>query len=170
MIAFPQFAHANRIAANTRRLMARYRMSKTELAKASGVDLKTLRAILEANGQVQPRTIGKLAEGMGVPVEEFERDVAAEASRFDRATNTIVEAFVQDHPELFTNWGDEHFAELYSRFAVGGQLTEAGVLAVALFMNRRRAVEEKFRASFDVEPDWLEKAVGMVYDRLTVVG
>jgi len=57
---------------------------------------------------------------------------------FDQATNPIAAEVVDSHPELFEHWTAPDFHELFSRMAVGGELTEAGTLAAVESMNNRR--------------------------------
>ena len=67
--------------------------------------------------------------------------------RFDRQTNPAVDELVADRPELFTDWCQADFDELYSRMGTGGALTADGALASAEAINRKRELHDKLRAT-----------------------
>lgn len=56
--------------ARIERKLAEKKMSKGEFAARCGVSRQNISTIL-GRGTCQPRTAGKLAEGLGVPIEEI---------------------------------------------------------------------------------------------------
>lgn len=52
-------------------LMAERKMNKGQLVKASNLSYKTLHRILELDGSCSTVTVGKLAEALGVRVEDI---------------------------------------------------------------------------------------------------
>lgn len=163
--------------ANVRRLMARLNLTQAEVAQATGLDERTLRSILQEESRPQTRTLHKLADGLGVSVDELFRDpyqadeIDAASIAFDRATNPLVSEVIQAHPKLFKNWTTAEFNELFSRMAVGGQLTEEGTLEVARAMNERRELMFQFQVILESsEGDLMRDFVQMLYRRVTDVG
>ncbi len=133
--------YAATVAANLRRLMAKDGLTFDDVVAASHLDERTLRAVARGRGNPHARTLHKLAQGLGVSVDElFRTPGLSTARRFDQATNSIVRQAVARHAAAFENWSDADFDELYSRFGTGGQLTETGVLAAAETMNAKRQV------------------------------
>ncbi|TWT63145.1 helix-turn-helix domain-containing protein [Rubinisphaera italica] len=57
---------------------------------------------------------------------------------FDRQSNWAIQEVCQNHPELFADWSDEQWDELFSTFGVGGELNETGVLQQAEAINAKR--------------------------------
>ena len=55
-------------------LLAERGMTKSDLAKASGVSRQSLSTIIK-RGSCEPRTAGKLAAGLGVSVQEIRKEV-----------------------------------------------------------------------------------------------
>jgi transcriptional regulator with XRE-family HTH domain len=157
------------IATNLRRLMARNGMTFVEVVEASGLDERTIRGIVRGANHPHARTLHKLAHGLGVEIDELFRPLGRSAPRkFDRATNSLVESVVAGHPQLFQNWSEAHFDELYSRFGAGGQLTEAGVLATAEAMNARRELWNQIGVILESgESGLLAEFVQLLYRRAT---
>jgi transcriptional regulator with XRE-family HTH domain len=60
------------------------------------------------------------------------------AARFDRATNPAIEELLHTSPDLFDEWSQEEWDELYSTFGVGGNLTPEGAADCAQAINDRR--------------------------------
>lgn len=58
--------------------MANGQIGTTELAKRSGVPSQTINRVLKA-GRATPPTVGKIAAGLGVPVEDILADVHGHA-------------------------------------------------------------------------------------------
>lgn len=55
-------------------ILAERGMTKSDLAKASGVSRQSLSTIIK-RGSCEPRTAGKLAAGLGVSVQEIRKEV-----------------------------------------------------------------------------------------------
>ncbi len=157
--------------ANVRRLMARLDMTLDEVVDATRLDHRTVRSILHGVTRPHARTLHKLAEGLGVSTDElFQNPYQGFQSSFDRATNPVVAEVVNAYPETFTRWTQTDFDELFSRMAVGGELTEAGTLAAAEAMNaRRRLMVEVAVILESSEADLMRDFVAMLYRRVTAV-
>jgi transcriptional regulator with XRE-family HTH domain len=161
--------NAATVATNLRRLMARDGLTFDDLVAASGLDERTLRAIVRGKTNPHARTLHKLAQGLGVPVDELFRIGASPARQFDRATNSLIEAVAAHHSHAFQNWSDADFDELYSRFGTGGQLTESGVLAAAEAMNAKREILRQASVVLESgQTELLAEFVAMLYRRATV--
>ena len=110
-----------------------------QVVAATGLDERTLRSLARGTTHAHARTLHKLAQGLGVEVDELFQAVGRTSPRrFDRATNSLVEGCVAHHAKVFHNWSESDFDELYSRFGTGGQLTEEGILAAAQAANAKR--------------------------------
>ncbi len=69
-------------------------------------------------------------------------------------------------PDVFTDWSDAEFDELFSRFGTGGQLTESGVLAAAEAMNAKRDVWRQVNVILESgEADIFAEFVDVLYRR-----
>ena len=89
-------------------------------------------------------------------------------SAFDRAANPAVAEVMESHPHLFAQWTPADFEELFSRVAVGGELTEPGAIAAAQAMNRRRDVLKQVAVILESsEADHLREFIAMLYRRVT---
>jgi transcriptional regulator with XRE-family HTH domain len=124
--------------------MAERGLSVTQVARRTGLDERTVRALQRGTNRPRAKTLHRLAEGLGVRVDEFlvdPRDMLFR--RFDRATNPAVEKLVEQRGELFKHWTADDFDELHSRVGTGGPLTADGALEVVEQMNRRRRLHEK---------------------------
>jgi transcriptional regulator with XRE-family HTH domain len=131
-------------AVNLRRLMARGGMTLSELVEASGLHERTIKSILNGTTKPHPRTLHRLAAGLGVSTDELFQNPSLLAHRsFDRQTNPAVGDVVDSHPELFEGWTEADFAELFSRFGTGGALSAAGAAEAVLAMNEKRQVHRK---------------------------
>ena len=129
---------------NLRRLMAERGLSVKELAEQTGLDRRTLIGILAGTHRSHPRTINRLAKGLGVSADEFFiTPTQLVYRRFDTKTNAAVEEVVENHPELFEGWTDADFDELHSRYGAGGALTTEGTIDAVGEMNRRRELHDK---------------------------
>ena len=162
-------ANAAAVAANLRRVMARDGMTFDEVVAATELDERTLRSLARGVTHPHARTLHKLAQGLGVAIDELFQPVARTAPRqFDRATNLLVESCVAQHPRLFRNWSQGDFDELYSRFGTGGQLTEEGILAAAQATNLKRDLWRQVSIILESgEADLLSQFVQMLYGRVT---
>ncbi len=156
---------------NLQRLMARFGLTVRQLSESSGLDERTIRGILN-HGIEKPhaRTLKKLAQGMGVEVDELFDDSQSEWRRaFDRATNPLVEEAAEIHPELFVGWQESDFDELFSHFGAGGQLTLEGAVEAARAINRKRETMAKLAVVLETnEGPLLSQIVNAFYDRVVI--
>ena len=130
---------------NLQRLMADQGLTMEQVAEKSGLDKRTVMGILHGSKKAQPRTIGRLAKGLGIPASELFVEPAQRAyrSKFDRGTNPVVEQVIESHPKVFAGWTTSDYDELHSRMGTGGPLTAEGALAAAHRMNAKRELHEK---------------------------
>ena len=130
---------------NLQRLMAEQGLTTEQVADKSGLDKRTVMGILHGKKKAQPRTIGRLAKGLGVDPDELLREPARRTYRstFDRHTNPVVEEVIETHPQVFADWTGSDYDELHSRVGTGGPLTAEGALEAARQMNAKRELHEK---------------------------
>ncbi len=157
--------------ANVRRLMARLDMTQQDVVDASGLDQRTVRSILQGATRPHARTLHKLAEGLGVAADElFQDPYQAGQAAFDRATNPAVADVVEARPELFEDWTQADFNELFSRMALGGALTESGVLASVEAMNARHQLLYRVAVILESgEAELMREFVAILYRQVTAV-
>jgi len=161
----------NELAANLRRLMARFDLTANMLAERSGLDVRTIKGILSGSiARPHARTIHRLASALEVDVDEFFQTAGSLAFRhFDRETNPVVAEVVADHPELVRGWAAEDFDQLYGRFGVGGALNHDGALEAIRCINQKRAVIEKVDLLLETdEAELLTTLVEELYRRVVV--
>lgn len=161
--------NAAAVAGNLRRIMARDDLTFEQVIAVTQLDERTLRSLARGVAHPHARTLHKLAQGLGVSIDELFQPVARTAPRrFDRATNSLVDSCVVQHPKLFRGWSQGDFDELYSRFGTGGQLTEEGVLAAAQVTNIKRDLWRQMSVVLESsEAELLSQFVGMLYGRVT---
>ncbi len=159
------------LASNLRRLMARDGVSFDALVERSGVDARTISGLLNGRQQPQSRTLHRLAEALGVPADEFFQDGARLAHRhLNRQTNPLVEDVIAEQPDLFGEWTEADFDDLYSRFGTGGALTREGAAAAAEQINRTREIQTKVAVLLEThEGALLAEFVELLYRRVAVV-
>jgi len=163
------------VAANLRRLMARDNMTIHSVARAAGLDARTVKAVLHQRQRPHARTLHKLARGMGVCTDEFFHPVADAADgvspgrqNVDRTTNPHVHGLLAQQPERFANWTAGEVDELFSRVGVGGELNEQGAQAAAAAIEDRRDVLEKAALVLETaEAELLTTMIEMLYRRVT---
>ena len=157
------------IGTNIRRLMARDGLTFDDVVQATGLDERTLRGLVRGTNRPHARTLHKLTTGWGISIDELFQPSSLSTQRgFDRATNPLVEVVVGARPEVFDQWSEAEFDELYSRVGVGGPLNEAGVLAAAQAMNGRRALLKQVCVVLESsEAELLAEFVGLLYRRVT---
>lgn len=155
---------------NLRRIMVEKGLSLAQVVERTGLDRRTVSAMLDGSNRPHPRTIHRLAEGLGVsPDEFFVNPGQLVYRRFDIQTNPVVREVVEGHPELFEGWSEMDFEELHSRFGHGGSLTADGTLAVARQMNRNRQVHEKLALLLESShADVIAGIVDVLYREATV--
>lgn len=158
-------------AANLQRLMARFGLTVDDVVSASELNERTIKSILNGSrSKPHPRTLHKLARGLGVPADELFQNPALLARRsFDRETNPLVDRVVAEQPDWFEGWSEDDFDELYSRMGVGGALTAEGARQAVGEMNRKRQVQEKVSVLLETgEADLLINLVDVLYQRVIV--
>jgi transcriptional regulator with XRE-family HTH domain len=150
--------------------MARDGLTFDDVVAATQLDERTLRAVARGRSNPHARTLHKLAKGLGVAVDElFRMPGPSSARQFDRATNSLVQEVAARHRQLFENWTDVDFCELYSRFGAGGQLTESGVLTAAKAMNAKRDVLRQASVILESgEAELLAEFIELMYRRATI--
>jgi transcriptional regulator with XRE-family HTH domain len=154
--------------ANVKRLMVRLNMTLSEVVEATGLDERTVRSILRGTTRPHARTLHKLATGLGVDPDELFHDPRDAMSAFDRAANPAVAEVIESHPHLFAQWTPADFEELFSRVAVGGELTEHGAVTAARTMNSRRELMKHVALILESsEADLLCEFVAILYRRIT---
>jgi transcriptional regulator with XRE-family HTH domain len=161
--------NAATVASNLRRIMARDDLTFDQVVAATELDERTLRSLARATTNPHARTLHKLAQGLGIEIDELFRPVGRVAPRqFDRATNSLVESCVARHAQLFKNWSSNDFDELYSRFGTGGQLTEDGILTAAEATNARRDLWRQISVILESsDAELLSQFVDVLYGRVT---
>ena len=155
---------------NLRRLMANQGLTIDRVVKKTGLDKRTVKGILDGSNKPQPRTIYRLAEGLGVSANEFFIDPAQLLyRRFDHKTNPMIEEVVQSQPELFADWTAADFDELHSRVGTGGPLTAEGTLAAVRRMNQKRALHEKLSLLLETgHADLISAVLEVLHEKIVV--
>ena len=160
------------VAENLLRLMAVEGLSVQAVAVRTGVDQRTVRAVLGGNNKPHARTLHRLAEGLAVSVEEFFLDPSQLLyRRFDRRTNPAVDDVIQTHKELFAGWSEADFDELHSHMGAGGALTVEGTLAAVTTMNRKRELHEKLDLLLECShAELIGGMIDVAYEQVVVEG
>ncbi len=155
---------------NLRRLMARFDLKIGDVIEQTGLDARTIKGVLNGRNQPQSHTLHKLAIGLNVSTDELFQDPSLLAHRaFDRETNPVVDEVIAARPELFEDWTEADYDELYSRFGTGGELTVQGTIQAAQQSNVRRALYEKVAILLETsEGDLLRDFVNLLYDRVVL--
>ena len=155
---------------NLRRLMAVHGWTTDQVAAQTGLDRRTIKAILDGRHKSHPRTIKRLADGLGVAVDEFFVDPSQLLYRqFDRGTNPAVDELLASRPELFADWTSADFEELHSRVGTGGPLTVEGVREAATRMNLHRETHEKMAVLLESsQADVVRGIVDLLYAQVVV--
>jgi hypothetical protein len=111
----------------------------------------------------------KFASGLGVAVDELFQN-PREGAAFDRTTNPAAARVVDEHPELFAGWTPADYDELFSRVAVGGELTDEGALVAAQAMNQRGQLMKQVAVLLETDQaDVLRDFIAVLYRRATSV-
>ncbi len=155
--------------ANVLRVMARLGMTQADVVATTGLDERTVRSLMRGQTRPHARTLHKFASGLGVDVDELFQD-PREGAAFDRATNPAAARVVDEHPELFAGWTPADFEELFSRVAVGGELTEEGALAAAQAMNQRLQLMKQVAVILETDrANLLRELVALLYRQATTL-
>ena len=151
---------------NLRRIMAKLGLSVGELIQQTGLDRRTVKGILDGTSKPHTQTLYRLADGLGVPIDElFVEPSQLIYRRFDRQTNPVVAEVVEDHPALFADWSEADFGELHSRQGTGGPLTSEGTLALVRQMNRNRQLHEKLAVLLETsQAELISSVVEALYE------
>ena len=157
---------------NLARLIAVGGLSIDAVAAQCGIDRRTIRGILRGSHHPRAQTLYRLAQGLGVAVDEFFLDPSRLLyRRFDQRTNPQVQEALDAQPELFAHWREADFLELHSRVGTGGPLTLEGALAAARQINRRRDFFEKAAVLLETaQGDTIIDIVNMMYDKVVIHG
>jgi transcriptional regulator with XRE-family HTH domain len=161
---------ANYARENLLRLMAAGGWSVSHVAERTGLAERTIRGILGNRHKPHIRTLHRLAQGLGVNVEEFFVDPAQLLyRRFDRHTNPLVAEIIESHRELFDGWTEAEFDELHSRVGAGGALSIEGALDCVHQMNLKRELHDKL--DLLLESSQAEVAAGILnvlYEKVVI--
>ena len=134
----------NHACENVLRLMAARGLSLCRLAEQTGLHVRTIRALLRGGHRPHARTLGRLAEGLGVPVDELFVDPARLIyRRCDRRTNPVIAEVLKDRPELFDGWTESDFDELHGLIGDGRPHAIEEAIVSVQRMNRRRDLHQK---------------------------
>jgi transcriptional regulator with XRE-family HTH domain len=149
--------------------MARDGLTFGDVVSATGLDERTVRGLVRGKNNPHARTLHKFASGLGLSIDELFQPVArSDRQAFDRATNPLVEAIIRTRGELFSDWADADFDELFSQFGAGGALNEEGVVAAADAINHKRALLRKVAVILESsESELLSDFVKLLYRRVT---
>ena len=156
---------------NLRRIMAGQGLSLRQVVDQTGLDRRTVQAVLDGSSKPHPQTIHRLAEGLGIsPNEFFVNPAQLLYQSFDRLTNPVVEELVESRAELFDGWTDAEFAELHSRVGTGGQLTPEGALEAVNSMNHRRRLIEKLILLLETsQAEAVGSFIEVMYEKIVLV-
>jgi transcriptional regulator with XRE-family HTH domain len=157
---------------NLLRLMAAGGFSIRALSERTALDERTIRGILHGANKPHVRTLHRLAEGLGVHIDELFLDPALLLHRrFDRQTNPVVDDVIKSCQPLFVGWAEGDFDELYSHVGEGGALTREGAMAIVERMNRKRELHDKLDLLLEsTQADLAGGIVDLLYEKVTVVG
>jgi len=97
--------------------------------RADGLHVRTIRGILHGDKSPHAQTLHRLAEGLGVGVEELSSILAMSLPPFRCADESVGGRAIERHKDLFRGWTEADFDELHSRVGAGGALTVEGALA-----------------------------------------
>ncbi len=161
---------ADYIGENLLRLMAAAGLTAEQVTEKTGVDKRTIRAILNRSHRLHARTLHRLARGLGVSTDEFFVDPSRLLfRRFDQQTNPVIAEIVEQHRELFGDWTEADFDELYSRVATGGPLLPEGALAAVRLVNRKHQLTQKLDVVLEtVFGELIGEIVDLAYGKVVV--
>lgn len=135
---------SNHARENLLRLMAARGVSLTHVAERTGLNIRTVRGVLRGARRPHAKTLHRLAEGLGVSVDEFFVDPTQLLyRRFDGPASPVVAEVIEDHKELFAGWTEADFDRLHRGVGQGEKSTAESTLAAVHQMNHRRQLHEK---------------------------
>jgi transcriptional regulator with XRE-family HTH domain len=157
---------------NLLRLMAAGNLSIHALAKHTGLDERTIRGILNRGNKPHVRTLHRLADGLGVKVDELFLDPAQLLyRRFHRQTNPRVAKVLEIHKDLFCGWTEKDFDELHERVGNGVAASEDDVIVVVRQMNRRRELHEKLNLLLQgAQAELVGSIVDLLHEKVSSTG
>ena len=124
---------------NLMRLMASGGLSVRRVSSRTGVDERTIRGILGGDNKPHAQTLRRLADGLGVRVDEFFVNPAQLLFRcIDSQTNSIVAEAIKTNGDLFAGWTVVDFHELHDRTGGGEPPTLDATLQTVRQMNEKR--------------------------------
>jgi transcriptional regulator with XRE-family HTH domain len=146
---------------NLLRLMAAHGLSIQSVAERTRLDARTIRGILNEQKKPHIRTLHRLADGLGVNVDEFFVDPAALLyRRFDPNVRPLVSKLIQTHRALFHGWTEADFDALHRHVDASKSQTVRYTLRTIHRMNQTRDLHRKFDRL--LESDHAEIAAGLV--------
>ncbi len=125
---------------NLRRLMAAKNLTLADVARRSGLDIRTINGILN-NPQARPhaRTLHKLARGLRVPVEElFQAPPLLVQQPKASVSHPMIHRLLQERPDLFDGWEPSDFVRLEALCQERQVEKTAQVIHLASSVNRAR--------------------------------
>ena len=158
-------AMSDHIAENMLRLMAAEGVSTRQIAERSGIDERTIRAVLGGTSKPHARTLHRLADGLAVSVDEFFLDPSQLLyRRLARRANPMVDEVARTHRKLFIGWAEADFDELHARTGANGTPTVEGTLAAVAEMNRIRKLHDKLDLLLESsQTELIGKVIDVVY-------
>jgi transcriptional regulator with XRE-family HTH domain len=154
---------------NLLRLMADRGLSMGQMSELADMDERTIRGILNGSNRPHAKTLRRLADGLGVSVDELFIDPSRLLyRRFDQKTNPIVSEVMEAHSELFAGWNESDFDELHSRVGTGGALTFEGTLEAVRHMNLKHEIHQKIDVLLESSREReLVGIINVLYDSVT---
>ena len=101
-------ARMDRYGTNLKRLMARCNLTVAQVAERSGLDLRTIRGVLNVRTTPHATTLHRLANGLGADVDEL-------FAHRNGEMHPAVKSLVASQPALFGGWTAVEFDELERR-------------------------------------------------------
>lgn len=137
-----------------------YHLEKGRTRRPHGSTLRKIAAALE----VRPEQLWEEGDEIGRrPRPAFPAPTPEEADTqrdFDRGTNPMVADVADEWPELFREWTESEWDELYSSVGTGGPLTREGVVEAAATINRKRRTVQQLHVL--LETHLSEVAAGLI--------
>lgn len=153
--------------------MAREGLTAGQLARRAELDERTIKAILSGQKhRPHAQTLYRLATGLEIEVDELFRDRSTtDQAQFDEATNPHVKDLVVSRPELFIDWTQPDFEELFSQVGTGGALTPEGALEATAWINRKREIHAQVDLILETaDAELLAEIVEVLYRRVVLSG
>jgi transcriptional regulator with XRE-family HTH domain len=134
---------SNHARENLMRLMASGGLSVRRVSSRTGVDERTIRGILNGDNKPHAQTLHRLANGLGVRVDEFFVNPAQLLFRcMDCQSNAIVTEALETNGDLFEGWTVADFHKLHERTGRGEPPTLEATLQSVRQMNENRGLHD----------------------------